>query len=89
MLVFTLMNLYVRRKVAQVTIAKDEQEIQENKAKAEEIKKKDKKVVIKTKVIGKDSEGSTYHMEVKPVESKNEAEQKEPAIQSLDKQDLF
>lgn len=69
MLVFTLMNLYVRRKVAQVSIAKDEKEIEEIKAKAKEAKiekakSKKQKIVVKTKTEGENDLESSYHLEL-------------------------
>ena len=48
MITFSLMNFYVRRKVAQVTIAKDEQEIEAKKIKAKKIKDEIEKQEIET-----------------------------------------
>lgn len=69
MLVFSLMNFYVKRKVAHVSIVKDEIEIEQSKAKAKEAKEKDaetekEKVLVKTKIEGTDDSESSYHLEV-------------------------
>ena len=85
MLVFTLMNFYVRRKVAQVSIAKDEQEIEESKAKAKEVKAQKQKIIVKTKIEGENETESSYHLEVDPNQKNKEKTGGDFVVNSLDK----
>lgn len=72
MLVFSLMNFYVRRKVAQISIVKDEIEIEQSKAKAKQAKEtkenneENQKIIVKNKNKEKDQgeDKSNYHLEV-------------------------